>query len=126
MAILVTGGGGYIGRWLANELADRGETVIAVDRVAPDPAWEPRLPDGTIFVEGDVTDRAVLTDAASRAPVSAIIHLAGIVTMGCEQDPDLGMKVNLGGTHNALEVANSNRMRSACPFVLVFMKMRFR
>jgi nucleoside-diphosphate-sugar epimerase len=105
MAILVTGGGGYIGRWLANELAGRGEAVIAVDRVAPDPAWEPRLPAGTIFVEGDVTDRAVLAGAVQRAPVSAIIHLAGIVTMGCEQNPDLCMQVNLGGTHNALEVA---------------------
>jgi nucleoside-diphosphate-sugar epimerase len=105
MAILVTGGGGYIGRWLANELAGRGEAVIAVDRVAPDPAWEPQLPAGTIFVEGDVTDRAVLAGAVQRAPVSAIIHLAGIVTMGCEQNPDLCMQVNLGGTHNALEVA---------------------
>lgn len=105
MAILVTGGGGYIGRWLAHELAGRGEAVIAVDRVAPDPAGEPRLPAGTIFVEGDVTDRTVLAGAVQRAPVSAIIHLAGIVTMGCEQNPDLCMQVNLGGTHNALEVA---------------------
>ena len=101
MAIIVTGGGGYIGRWLANELAGRGERVIAVDRMAPDPAWEPRLPTDTIFVEGDVTDRAVLTEAVGRAPVSAIIHLAGIVTMGCEQNPDLCMKVNLDGTRNA-------------------------
>jgi nucleoside-diphosphate-sugar epimerase len=105
MAIIVTGGGGYIGRWLANELAGRGERVIAVDRLAPDPAWEPRLPADTIFVEGDVTDRAVLTEAAGRAPVSAIIHLAGIVTMGCEQNPELCMKVNLDGTRNALDVA---------------------
>lgn len=105
MAILITGGGGYIGRWLATELASRGEMVVAVDRQAPDPTWEPRLPAGTIFVENDVTDRAALLDAAKRAPISAIIHLAGIVTMGCERDPDLAMKINLGGTHNALEVA---------------------
>jgi nucleoside-diphosphate-sugar epimerase len=114
MAIVVTGGGGYIGRWLANELAGRGETVIAVDRVAPDPAWEPRLPAGTIFVEGDVTDRAVLADAVGRAPVSAIIHLAGIVTMGCERDPDLAMRVNLDGTRYALDAA---RQASVSRFV---------
>lgn len=105
MAILITGGGGYIGRWLANELAEQGHPVIAVDRQAPDPAWEPRLPEGTIFIEGDVADRDGLVRAAQEAPTTAIIHLAGIVTMGCEQNPDLAMKVNLGGTHNALEAA---------------------
>ncbi|MCC6629709.1 MAG: NAD(P)-dependent oxidoreductase [Chloroflexi bacterium] len=108
MAIVVTGGGGYIGRWLANELSARGERVIAVDRLAPDPAWEPRLPANTLFVEGDVSDRGLLIETCRREPVSAIIHLAGIVTMGCERDPDLGMKVNLGGTHNALEAARVN------------------
>lgn len=105
MAILVTGGGGYIGRWLANELAARGHQTVAVDRLAPDPSWEPRLPADTIFVEGDVADRDGLLAATRRAPISAIIHLAGIVTMGCERDPDLAMNVNVGGTHNALEVA---------------------
>lgn len=105
MAILITGGGGYIGRWLANELAEQGHPVIAVDRQAPDPAWEPRLPEGTIFIEGDVADRDGLVRAAQEVPTTAIIHLAGIVTMGCEQNPDLAMKVNLGGTHNALEAA---------------------
>jgi nucleoside-diphosphate-sugar epimerase len=110
MAIVVTGGGGYIGRWLANELGTRGERVIAVDRLAPDPAWEPRLPADTIFVEGDVGDRDLLIETCRRESVSAIIHLAGIVTMGCERDPDLGMKVNLGGTHNALEAARLNNV----------------
>lgn len=105
MAILITGGGGYIGRWLANELAGQGHPVIAVDRQTPDPAWEPRLPEGTIFIEGDVADRDGLVRAAQEVPTTAIIHLAGIVTMGCEQNPDLAMKVNLGGTHNALEAA---------------------
>jgi nucleoside-diphosphate-sugar epimerase len=108
MAILVTGGGGYIGRWLANELFSRGEQVVAIDRQAPDPAWEPRLPEGTIFVEGDVTDRAALTAAVQRAPISAVIHMAGIVTMGCERDPEMAMRVNLGGTHDVLEVARLN------------------
>jgi nucleoside-diphosphate-sugar epimerase len=105
MAILITGGGGYIGRWLAQELVSQNQPVVAIDRQAPDPAWEPRLPEGTIFIEGDVTDRDALLAAAYRARISAIIHLAGIVTMGCERDPELCMRVNLGGTHNALEVA---------------------
>jgi nucleoside-diphosphate-sugar epimerase len=105
MAVLITGGSGYIGRWLATKLAGDGRSAIVFDRQAPDPAWEPRLPEASIVVEGDVTDRAALQAAAARAPVEAIIHLAGIVTMGCERDPDLALRVNLGGTHNALETA---------------------
>ena len=63
------------------------------------------MPPQVTFVEGDVTDRAVLTDVVGRAPVSAIIHLAGIVTMGAERDPDLAMRVNLDGTRYALDAA---------------------
>jgi len=105
MAILITGGGGYIGRWLAHELLAKDTGVVAFDLRAPDPAWRPTLPAGAGFVAGDITDRASFVELAKSQPFSAIIHLAGIVTMGCERDPDLGMKVNLGGTHNVLEAA---------------------
>lgn len=105
MAILVTGGAGYIGRWLAHELLAQGINVVAFDRQPPDPSWKPELPASARFVAGDVTDRDSFVAVARSDQFSAIIHLAGIVTMGCERDPDLGMRVNLGGTHNALEAA---------------------
>jgi len=105
MAILVTGGAGYIGRWLARELSARGIETVALDRLAPGPNDELKLPAEVTFVEGDVTDRAVVVAAAKLRPYTAVVHLAGIVTMGCERDPDLAMRVNLGGTHNALEAA---------------------
>lgn len=105
MAILVTGGAGYIGRWLAHELLAHDIAVVAFDRQAADPVWKPALPASARFVTGDVTDRDAFVAVAKSDDFSAIIHLAGIVTMGCERDPDLGMRVNLGGTHNALEAA---------------------
>jgi nucleoside-diphosphate-sugar epimerase len=105
MAILVTGGAGYIGRWLARELVSRGIETVALDRLAPGPSDELKLPAEVAFVEGDVTDRQAVIAAAKLRPFTAVIHLAGIVTMGCERDPDLAMRVNLGGTHNALEAA---------------------
>ncbi|MHB0870031.1 MAG: NAD-dependent epimerase/dehydratase family protein [Chloroflexota bacterium] len=105
MAILVTGGAGYIGRWLARDLLKRGIEVVAVDRVAPDPASTLPLPEGATFLPVDVTDREAVVAAARQQPFTAVVHLAGVVTMGCENDPDLGMRVNLGGTHNVLEAA---------------------
>ncbi len=105
MPILVTGGNGYIGRWLAHELLAHDTSVVTFDRLAPDPSSKPALPPSARFVGGDITDRDAVLEAARTESFSAIIHLAGIVTMGCERDPDLGMRVNLGGTHNVLEVA---------------------
>ncbi len=105
MAILVTGGNGYIGRWLAHELLAHQIDVVSFDRLPPDPSGRPVLPSSARFVQGDITDREAVIAAARSNAFSAIIHLAGIVTMGCERDPDLGMRVNLGGTHNVLEAA---------------------
>lgn len=105
MPILVTGGNGYIGRWLAHELLAHDTPVVSFDRLAPDPSVRPALPASARFINGDITDRDVVVEAARRETFSAIVHLAGIVTMGCERDPDLGMRVNLGGTHNVLEAA---------------------
>ncbi len=105
MAILITGGAGYIGRWLARELDARGIPAVAFDRIAPDPASPVTLPTSVPFVQGDVTNLESVVSVAGQQPFSAIVHLAGIVTMGCEQNPELGMAVNLGGTHNVLEAA---------------------
>jgi nucleoside-diphosphate-sugar epimerase len=105
MAVLITGGAGYIGRWLAMELVGRGIETVALDRVAPDPKSTLPLPAGVKFVEGDVTNREIVVKTAQSQKFDAIIHLAGIVTMGCERDPDLGMKVNFDGMRNALEAA---------------------
>lgn len=105
MAILITGGTGYIGRWLARELVSRDIEAVAFDRMAPDPTSRVPLPDCTQVVTGDITDRDTVMAVAGSRDFSAIVHLAGVVTMGCEKDPDLGMRVNLGGTHNVLEAA---------------------
>jgi nucleoside-diphosphate-sugar epimerase len=108
VAILITGGAGYVGRWLAHELAARGQSVVACDLRAPDPAARPELPASARFALADVTDPAALSRLTGEQPIGAIVHLAGVVTMACEQDPNLAMRVNLGGTHNVLEAARLN------------------
>jgi nucleoside-diphosphate-sugar epimerase len=114
VTILVTGGAGYIGRWLANELHERGQRVVALDMQPPPEGMPPGLPEGATWEKGDVTDRAAVLAAVERHRPEAIVHLAGIVTMGCERDPELCMRVNLGGTGNLLEAA---RLHGAKTFV---------
>jgi threonine 3-dehydrogenase len=105
MAILVTGAAGYIGRFLVNELVQQGQEVVAVDVQAPPKGLPPELPGGVDFQTADVTDKPAMLALAASQPFSAIVHLAGIVTMGCERDPDLAMRVNFGGAANLLEGA---------------------
>ncbi len=105
MAILVTGGAGYIGRFLANDLVRQGYEVVAVDRQDPPAGLAPTLPDSVAFQTADVTDPVAMVKLVRSRQFSAIIHLAGLVTMACEQDPDAAMRVNLGGTGNLLEAA---------------------
>jgi UDP-glucose 4-epimerase len=107
MAILVTGAAGYIGRFLVNELVEQGHEVVAVDLNEPPNGLQPELPAGVVLQRGDVTDKAAMVDLAKQKPLSAIIHLAGLVTMACEQNPAAAMRVNLGGTHTMLDAAHA-------------------
>ncbi len=78
---------------------------MVLDQQAPPSGMPPELPASATVISGDVTDRQRVLDALSLKPLSAVIHLAGLVTMGCERNPDLAMRVNLGGTANLLEAA---------------------
>ena len=105
MAILVTGAAGYIGRFLVNELVEQGHEVVAVDLNDAPPGLPPELPAGVTLQKGDVTDRDAMLALGAAQPFSAIIHLAGLITMACERNPDACMRVNVGGTANMLEAA---------------------
>lgn len=65
---LVTGAGGFIGRHLVRELAERGHSVVAFDP-APPPALE-----GVRQVAGDVRDAAARRDALEG--IDTVYHLA--------------------------------------------------
>ncbi|MGH6915383.1 MAG: D-erythronate dehydrogenase, partial [Geminicoccales bacterium] len=108
MRIVITGGAGFIGRKLAKALLERGELETAAGRrsieslVLFDVAHAEGLPDDRriVTVTGDITD----ADEVRRliGDTTAVFHLAAIVSADAEQNFDLGMAVNLGGTQNVL------------------------
>lgn len=80
--ILVTGGCGFIGRHVAEELLDNGYYVrvldVLIDQVHRDA--EASLPEAVEFHRGDVRDRQVVAKALDG--VDAVIHLAAEVGVG--------------------------------------------
>jgi dTDP-L-rhamnose 4-epimerase len=85
MRVLITGGAGFIGSHLADELVQRGHKVRALDSLIPQVhGAERRRPDylarDVELIEGDVRDPAVVKRAVHG--VDAVYHFAARVGVG--------------------------------------------
>ena len=74
MTILVTGGAGYIGSHIVNELSDRGESVVVLDNLST--GFRESVPATAQLVVGDIGDGALVAKLLSEHRVQAIVHLA--------------------------------------------------
>lgn len=79
MAVLVTGGAGYIGSHMVWSLIDAGETVVVLDRLSTGFHWA--VAPEAQFYKGDIADRALLRTIFSENSIDAIIHFAGSVVV---------------------------------------------
>ncbi len=75
MAVLVTGGAGYIGSHMAFMLADAGEAVAVLDDLSS--GDKGLVPPQAAFHQGDVGDEAVLAGIFREHDIEAVIHFAG-------------------------------------------------
>ena len=123
MHVLVTGGGGFIGRKLAMALLRAG--TFSVDDGEPKPIERMTLfdsvPAGDVpqdsrveMVIGDVTDRSTVERVAAEADL--VWHLAAVVSAAAEADFDLGYRVNVDGTRLLLEALRGTGRRPRVVF----------
>jgi len=106
MHVLITGGGGFIGKKLVSRLLERGQLDgrpierLTVADVAPAQGLpeDPRL----ALEQIDMTDAGAVQRLVG-AGVDRVYHLAAIVSANAEADFDLGYAVNLDGTRHLLE-----------------------
>lgn len=106
--VLITGGAGFIGCNLANELAMKGRRVLIFDSMARSGCehhvrWlKSRHEDRIEIVVADIRDESAVTSAVARA--DAVLHLAAqvAVTTSVER-PREDFAINAGGTLNVLE-----------------------
>ncbi|MCZ8184549.1 MAG: UDP-glucose 4-epimerase GalE [Beijerinckiaceae bacterium] len=79
MAILVTGGAGYIGSHMVLALVDRGETVVVIDNLSTGHPWA--LPPGIVLRGGDIGDAAFLESVIREFAITEIAHFAAKIVV---------------------------------------------
>ena len=102
MNVLLTGGYGCIGSWIARNLLERGDRVWVYDLKEDLKRMRQIMSDDAIrqisFIQGDVTDLPGLRKALEQQRITHLVHLAGLQVPTCRADPLLGAKVNVLGT----------------------------
>ena len=121
MAILVTGGAGYIGSHTVLELLNQGNEVIVIDNLSNSSTESLTRVEGITgkkieFYEGDILDSQFLDTVFTKHSIDSVIHFAGLkaVAESIEQ-PHKYYKNNVYGTLNLLE-----SMEKAGVYKLVF------
>jgi len=104
LRVLVTGGGGYLGRQVVAALAptlptDAGRCVVSLD-VRDVPAGQ-RLP-GVQYAAADIRDPG-LVDLLRAHRIDTVVHLAAIVTPGGKSNREFEYQVDVEGTRNVLQ-----------------------
>ena len=92
MAILVTGGAGYIGSHMVLALTDAGEDVVVLDNLTTGFAWA--IAPQAKLVKGDIADEALVAKIIADHKVEAIVHFAGSIVVPDSVTDPLGYYLN--------------------------------
>src|SRR3972149_7275864 len=113
MRILVTGGAGFIGSFLVDEIVDRGHKVTIYDNLEPQVHGKDKpsyLNKSAKFIKGDVLDYNKFKRVVLNADV--IFHYAAVVGVGQSQyQIKKYIDTNIGGTANLLDILAKNKHR---------------
>ncbi|MGH9857145.1 MAG: UDP-glucose 4-epimerase GalE [Acidobacteriota bacterium] len=80
MRVLVTGGGGYIGSVITEELVRTGHEVTVFDNLSK--GHREAIGSGVYFVQADLSDSAVLQSTMREQKIEAVIHMAASSLVG--------------------------------------------
>jgi nucleoside-diphosphate-sugar epimerase len=104
--VLVTGGTGFIGSYVASDLVDHGHDVVAYDLSTDTRILEKvGVADDVEIRRGDVTDPTDVARAVRETGSTHVVHLAALLTTAAEANPRTAMDVNIAGTNNVFEAA---------------------
>ncbi len=92
MAVLVTGGAGYIGSHMVLALLDAGRDVVVLDNLTT--GRRELVPEGARLVVGDVADGALVLRLVAAHGIDAVVHFAGSIVVPESVADPLGYYLN--------------------------------
>ena len=110
MKILVTGGAGYIGSVVTEELIKDGHDVVVYDSLYK--GHRDAISPGAEFVQADLADTATLTSTLQSRSVEAVIHMAADSLVGeSYQDPAKYYRNNVVNGLSLLEAMRQSSVK---------------
>ena len=104
--ILVTGGAGFIGSHLCDELINQDHEVTILDNLSN--GRLENINSKAKFINGDILDRSMCLLATK--DIDIVYHLACLGVRHSLHNPLLNHRVNAEGTLNMLEASTSNKI----------------
>jgi UDP-glucose 4-epimerase len=80
MSVLVTGGAGFIGSHVVDELISFGENVIVLDDLSG--GFKENVNDKAVFIEGDICDYELIKKIFNENRIEYVFHLAAYAAEG--------------------------------------------
>ena len=106
-SVLVTGGAGFIGSWLAHGLIDADANVYILDKKKHLPQVSGHyevVESKATYIQGDVRDGRMLADVLTRHKIQTVFHLAAEAIVGnAYSHPSEALDTNIRGTWTVLD-----------------------
>ena len=110
--VLITGGAGMMGSHIAEQCIRKGvKEIVVLDnfvRGRRDNLTAAQAAGAVRIVEGDILDRALLSECMSG--IDLVFHAAAIRITQCAEEPRLALEVLVDGTYNILEAAVQSKV----------------
>lgn len=119
MTYLITGGAGFIGSSLADDLLEKNNRVVVIDNFCD--FYDPKIKENNIknalkndnykLYRGDIRDKKLLNKIFSENNIDIVVHLAAMAGVRPSiENPVLYQEVNCMGTQNILECMKEKRI----------------
>jgi nucleoside-diphosphate-sugar epimerase len=113
--IMITGGAGFLGTYVARMLAERGDRVVVFDAAGPAPelaALTAPFERNIVSVRGQILDLSGLLRCVQQHKVERIFHAAALYDPPYSlENPAITFEVNVNGSINVLEAARFLKVR---------------